>query len=107
MSAWRGVAGGFSALPWQELNARFPDQSPCPLHWFFTCGRASFYVVGSLISGFVLANFDYQKTMPLASSLPVAVWISWSIYIQNREPELDFFTENRKDEANTNKPEST
>lgn len=109
MSAWRGVAGGFSALPWQELNARiFPISHRARYIGFSRVVAQTFAVVGSLISGLVLANFLYPKNYAIGFIIATAaVWISWFIYSQNREPEPEFSSEDAQNENAVNIPETT
>ena len=86
--AWRGIASGMVALPWQELIATV---IPSPVRSRFfgisrTFGR-SMAVVGSIIAGIILASYPYPYNFA-ASFLVGAffVWISYYFFARNVEP---------------------
>lgn len=107
LMVWRGVSGGFAALPWQELNARvFPISHRARYIGFSRVFAQAFAVLGSLISGLVLASFSYPQNYAVGFLIAtVAVWISWAIYAQNREPDFDDNLESENHQAET--PERT
>ena len=88
LSVWRGISGGFSALPWQELNARvFPISHRARYIGFSRVVAQAFAILGSVISGFVLANFVYPRNYMLGFLIAsFTLWISFYFYAGNREP---------------------
>jgi hypothetical protein len=87
--AWRGVASGFVALPWQELIARVIPISHRAR--FFGTSRVlgqTLGVVGSLIAavvfGLVLYPFNYMISFSLAL---VLTWISYFFFTMTKEPD--------------------
>ena len=86
---WRGVAGGLSALPWQEVMARVIPLSHRARFFGFSrvFGQAA-GILGSIISGIILANLSYPFNYALGFAIAVVIqWISFACYAQNREPE--------------------
>jgi MFS family permease len=87
--AWRGVASGFVALPWQELIARVIPISHRAR--FFGTSRVlgqTLGVVGSLIAavvfGLVLYPFNYMISFSLAL---VLTWLSYFFFTMTKEPD--------------------
>lgn len=87
---WRGIGGGMSGLPWQELNARVIPIS----HRARFIGLSRVFaqltgIVGSLISVYLLGKFPYPKNYAIGFVVAsVSLWFSFAAYSQNREPEI-------------------
>ncbi len=88
--AWRGIASGMIALPWQELIAMV---IPIPVRSRFfgvsrTIGR-SMAVVGSVIAGIILAYFAYPINYAISFMVgAVFVWVSYFFFVRNIEPQV-------------------
>jgi len=89
LMSWRGVAGGMSALPWQEVMARvIPISHRARFFGFSRVVGQLAGVLGSVISGIILANLPYPYNYALGFGIAVVIqWISFACYVQNREPE--------------------
>ena len=89
LMTWRGIAGGMSALPWQEVMARVIPLSHRARFFGFSrvFGQAA-GILGSVLSGIILANLSYPGNYALGFGIAVIIqWFSFASYIQNREPE--------------------
>lgn len=88
---WRGVSGGMSGLPWQELMARvIPISHRARFFGFSRMVGQGFGVAGSAIFGIILARLSYPYNYALGFAVAVVIqWISYAFYRQNREPETD------------------
>lgn len=88
VTAWRGVASGMVALPWQEVIA---SVIPSPVRSRFfgisrTIGRIM-GVLGSIISGIVLALLTYPNNYALSFLIgAVFIWISYFFFAKTIEP---------------------
>lgn len=94
LMTWRGIAGGMSALPWQEVMARVIPLSHRARFFGFSrvFGQAA-GILGSLISGILLANLSYPYNYALGFGIAVIIqWLSFACYVQNREPEQEQIT---------------
>jgi len=86
--AWRGVASGMVALPWQEVIA---SVIPSPVRSRFfgvsrTIGRIM-GVLGSIISGTVLALMTYPNNYALSFLIgAVFIWVSYFFFAKTIEP---------------------
>lgn len=86
--AWRGVASGMVALPWQEVIATV---IPSPVRSRFfgvsrTFGRVM-GVVGSVITGLVLALMSYPDNYALSFLIgAVFIWVSFFFFSRTVEP---------------------
>ena len=91
LMVWRGVGSGFSALPWQELNARvFPITHRSRYIGFSRVVAQSVGVLGSLLSVFLLGKYPYPSNYAIGFTVAaVSLWISFWAYSQNREPEIE------------------
>ncbi len=91
LMVWRGVGSGFSALPWQELNARvFPITHRSRYIGFSRVVAQSVGVVGSLLSVFLLGKYPYPSNYAIGFTVAaVSLWISFWAYSQNQEPEIE------------------
>lgn len=91
LMTWRGFAGGFSALPWQEAMARaIPISHRARFFGFSRVIGQLAGVLGSVISGIILASLPYPYNYALGFGLAVVIqWISFACYVQNREPDLE------------------
>ena len=89
LTTWRGIAGGMSALPWQEVMARvIPISHRGRFFGFSRVFGQGAGILGSIISGVILANLSYPRNYALGFGIAVIIqWLSFLIYIQNREPE--------------------
>lgn len=89
--ALRGVASGMVALPWQEVIA---SVIPSPVRSRFfgvsrTIGRIM-GVIGSVITGFVLASLTYPNNYALSFLIgAVFIWISFFFFSKTIEPTVD------------------
>jgi MFS family permease len=85
----RGLGGGFSALPWQELMATIIPLSHRGRFW----GASRVFVqamgvIGSTIAAVILGRFIYPYNYAIAFSFAiVAQWISFYLLSRTREPE--------------------
>jgi MFS family permease len=88
--AWRGIASGMVALPWQEVIATV---IPSPVRSRFfgvarTVGR-TLGVVGSVVAGFILAELSYPNNYALCFLIGAAfVWLSYFFFTRTIEPEV-------------------
>ena len=89
LMTWRGVAGGLSALPWQEVMARvIPLSHRARFFGFSRVFGQGAGILGSVLSGLILANLPYPRNYALGFGIAVIIqWLSFASYIQNREPE--------------------
>jgi MFS family permease len=89
LMTWRGVAGGMSALPWQEVMARvIPLSHRARFFGFSRVFGQGAGILGSVLSGVILANLSYPRNYALGFGIAVIIqWLSFASYIQNREPE--------------------
>ena len=89
LTTWRGIAGGMSALPWQEVMARvIPLSHRARFFGFSRVFGQGAGILGSIISGVILANLSYPRNYALGFGVAVIIqWLSFISYIQNREPE--------------------
>ena len=91
----RGLGGGFSALPWQELMATIIPISHRGRFW----GASRVFVqamgvIGSVIATVVLGKFMYPYNYAIAFSIAiVAQWISFYLISKTREPEPEHWQE--------------
>ncbi len=89
--AWRGIAGGMVALPWQEVIATIiPSQVRSR---FFgvsrTLGRLM-AIIGSGFAGLILASRPYPNNFALSFLLGAfLIWISYWFFSQSIEPVTD------------------
>jgi MFS family permease len=97
---WRGIGGGMSGLPWQEVNARVIPISHRAR--FFGISRVFAQltgVLGSLLSVYLLGRFPYPRNYAVGFVVAVvSVWISFAAYSQNREPEIEIVTNSQDEE---------
>ena len=83
---WRGIAGGMSALPWQEVMARVIPLSHRALFGFRVFGQAA-GILGSVLSGIILANLSYPGNYALGFGIAVIIqWFSFASYIRTGSP---------------------
>lgn len=89
LMSWRGIAGGMSALPWQEVMARvIPLSHRARFFGFSRVFGQGAGVLGSVLCGIILANLNYPYNYALGFGIAVIIqWLSFASYIQNREPE--------------------
>lgn len=89
LMSWRGIAGGMSALPWQEVMARvIPLSHRARFFGFSRVFGQGAGILGSVISGIILANLSYPRNYALGFGIAVIIqWLSFASYIQNREPD--------------------
>ncbi|HOZ38069.1 MAG TPA: MFS transporter [Anaerolineaceae bacterium] len=89
LMTWRGVAGGMSALPWQEVMARvIPLSHRARFFGFSRVFGQGAGILGSVLSGVILATLSYPRNYALGFGIAVIIqWLSFASYIQNREPE--------------------
>ena len=89
LMTWRGIAGGMSALPWQEVMARvIPLSQRARFFGFSRVFGQGAGILGSIISGVILANLSYPRNYALGFGIAVIIqWLSFVSFIQNREPE--------------------
>ena len=89
LMTWRGVAGGMSALPWQEVMARvIPLSHRARFFGFSRVFGQGAGILGSVLSGVILATLTYPRNYALGFAIAVLIqWLSFASYIQNREPE--------------------
>jgi len=91
----RGLGGGFTALPWQELMATIIPISHRGRFW----GASRVFVqamgvIGSVIATVVLGKFMYPYNYAIAFSIAiVAQWISFYLISKTREPEPEHWQE--------------
>lgn len=91
----RGVGGGFSALPWQELMATIIPISHRGRFW----GASRVFVqamgvIGSITATVVLGRYIYPYNYAIAFSIAiVAQWISFFMISKTREPEPENWKE--------------
>ena len=97
---WRGVGGGLSALPWQELNARvFPISHRSRYIGFSRVIAQTTGVLGSLLSAYLLGKFPYPSNYTIGFIVAgVSLWISYWGYSQNRESETEIHTDLAEDD---------
>jgi MFS family permease len=89
--AWRGLAGGMVALPWQELIATVIPSTVRSR--FFgvsrTLGRIM-GMIGAIIAGFILAEFSYPDNYALSFVVgAVFIWISYYFFSRTIEPKQE------------------
>ncbi|MDD2522225.1 MAG: MFS transporter [Anaerolineaceae bacterium] len=88
---WRGIGGGMSGLPWQEINARVIPITHRAR--FFGISRVFAQltgVLGSLLSIYLLGKYPYPQNYAIGFVVAVVtLWISFAAYAQNREPEIE------------------
>ena len=91
LMTFRGIASGFSALPWQEVMARvFPISHRARVFSISRVMGQLMGVLGSAIAALVLSKLDYPYNYALGFGLAViAQWISFTAYSQNHEPEIE------------------
>ncbi len=86
---FRGLGGGFVALPWQELMATIIPLSHRGRFW--GASRVvvqGMGVLGSAIATLVLGKYMYPYNYAIAFTITiVAQWISFYIFSKTREPE--------------------
>jgi MFS family permease len=89
LMTWRGIAGGMSALPWQEVMARvIPISHRARFFGFSRVFGQGAGILGSVLTGLILANLSYPHNYALGFGIAVIIqWLSFASYIQNREPE--------------------
>jgi len=89
LTTWRGLAGGMSALPWQEVMARvIPISHRGRFFGFSRVFGQGAGILGSVVTGLILANLSYPRNYALGFGVAVIIqWLSFASYIQNREPE--------------------
>lgn len=89
LTTWRGLAGGMSALPWQEVMARvIPISHRGRFFGFSRVFGQGAGIIGSVLTGLILANLSYPHNYALGFGVAVIIqWLSFLSYIQNREPE--------------------
>lgn len=91
----RGLGGGFSALPWQELMATIIPLSHRGRFW--GASRVvvqGMGVLGSAIAAVVLRKYMYPYNYAVAFSIAiVAQWISFYLISKTREPEPENWQE--------------
>jgi len=89
--ALRGLASGMVALPWQEVIA---SVIPSPVRSRFfgvsrTIGRMM-GVVGSVITGFVLATLAYPNNFALSFLIgAIFIWVSFFFFSKTIEPTVE------------------
>jgi len=85
----RGLAGGFAALPWQEMVATIIPISHRGRFWGFSRVVVQVVgVIGSAVAAMVLGRFIYPYNYAVAFSIAiVSQWISFYMISQTREPE--------------------
>ncbi len=85
----RGIFGGLSALPWQEVMATvFPISHRARVFGISRVFGQSMGVVGSAIAAVVLSRLQYPYNYATGFFIAViAQWLSFASYSQNREPE--------------------
>ena len=91
LTTWRGIAGGMSALPWQEVMARvIPISHRARFFGFSRVFGQGAGILGSVLTGLILANLSYPRNYALGFGIAVIIqWLSFFSYIQNREPESE------------------
>jgi MFS family permease len=91
LMTWRGIAGGMSALPWQEVMARvIPLSHRARFFGFSRVFGQGAGILGSVLSGLILATLSYPRNYALGFGIAVIIqWLSFACYVQNREPELE------------------
>ncbi len=91
LMTWRGIAGGMSALPWQEVMARaIPISHRARFFGFSRVIGQLAGVLGSILSGIILANLPYPYNYALGFGIAIFIqWASLACYVQNREPEQE------------------
>jgi MFS family permease len=98
--AWRGVASGLVALPWQEVIATIIPM-PVRSRFFgttYTFGRIM-GVVGSGITSLILARLAYPNNYALTFLIgAVFIWISFYFFSRTIEPESPTAVVNPKEE---------
>ena len=89
LMSWRGIASGMSALPWQEVMARvIPLSHRARFFGFSRVFGQGAGILGSILSGLILANLSYPHNYALGFGIAVILlWLSFAFYAQNREPE--------------------
>lgn len=89
LMTWRGIAGGMSALPWQEVMARvIPLSHRARFFGFSRVFGQGAGIFGSVLSGVILAALSYPRNYALGFGIAVIIqWLSFVSFIQNREPE--------------------
>ena len=97
---WRGIGGGMSGLPWQEINARVIPIT----HRARFIGLSRIFgqfagVLGSLVSVYLLGKFPYPKNYAIGFVVAaISLWFSYAAYSRNREPEPEVVSEPMEDE---------
>lgn len=88
LMAWRGLAAGLTALPWQEVTARAIPLSHRSRFWGIS--RVSGQIVGilsSVVAAFVLNHFAYPNNYAIGFSIAVVFLLgSWFAFSRNIEP---------------------
>ena len=98
---WRGIGGGMSGLPWQELNARVIPIS----HRARFIGLSRIFgqfagILGSLLSIYLLGKFPYPQNYAIGFVVAaISLWFSYASYSRNREPEPEVLSESIEDET--------
>ncbi len=89
LMTWRGIASGMAALPWQEVMARvIPISHRARFFGFSLVFGQGAGILGSVLSGLILANLSYPRNYALGFGIAVIIqWLSFACYVQNREPE--------------------
>ena len=89
--AWKGVAAGFVALPWQEVIARVIPISHRSR--FFGASRLAgqiLGVVGSALSAVIFRTVSYPYNYAISFAIAlVAMWAAFYFFTLNKEPVLD------------------
>lgn len=85
----RGLGGGLTALPWQELIATVIPITHRSRFFGFSRVLGQFMgVIGSAIAALVLSRLAYPLNYAVGFSITVvAQWISFYMFSKNREPE--------------------
>lgn len=89
LMVWRGVGGGLSALPWQEIMARvIPITHRARFFGFSRVLGQLMGVLGSAILAVILARLPYPYNYALGFGIAAILqWISFAAFTQNREPD--------------------
>lgn len=85
----RGLGGGLTALPWQELMATvIPISHRSRFYGFSRVFAQSMGVLGSSITAVVLSGLAYPTNYAVGFIIAViAQWISFYFFSKNRDPE--------------------
>lgn len=87
--AWRGIASGMVALPWQEVVA---EVIPKPVRSrFFGIGRTlgrAMAAIGSIFAGVILAEVAYPNNFTLSFLIGmIFIWVSYFFFSATIEPD--------------------